>query len=193
MKKMLALGLLLAGLPLLTSCDENAQRGRAAIEIVSVAEGGVFVSGQVDAGPDKEVGTEDDFQPTGHVPVMVRNSPNPLFTESPGAMLSDFHVTSIQVEWSSPDATADAFLDQWEFTQGYDVVIPSNSEVEFLAFVLPLAAKQDPFLEGLLTGATDPFFASARLTLTGNFTGDERSVRVRGSVIVEFVDVIVQD
>lgn len=180
-------------LPLVSACGDDADDARSVVEFSSVAENGVFICGMWDAGGDRIFGTDDDFIPAGHVPVTLKNRAYNEYVLAPEfSPYGDFHVTEIEVNWFSVGAdTPIAELRQYDYSAQYDVIIPKNSEVSFNVLVVPFALKADPFFAGLVSGATQPFTAVARLTVKGHDSGDERVVSIEGAVLVEFIGVVI--
>ncbi len=196
------LALALSVTPLLTSCEENSERQRSAVEIAFVAEGGVYVAGMLDAGADRIVGTSDDFTPAGHVAITVNNRSYNQFISAPDTgPFSHFHVTDVAVEWRSTGASPLSELAPFNYAGGYDVTIPQGEQITFNVMVVPFNMKQSTYFQDLLgTALSGPayspqvpsFSASAHVTLTGHESGSTREYEVEGSVIVEFIGVIVQ-
>jgi hypothetical protein len=196
LRRALILVTLLAVLPALTSCDtDNSERARGAVEVSTVADGGVFICGMEDAGLDKIWPSEDDFVPAGHFPVTLKNRPyNPFITAPDYSPYGHFHVTSVEVEWVStnpPDVLAQ--LTPFNYRGGYDIAIPMNSERTFNVMAVPFYMKSSPYFQDLLFGNNDPFTAVANLKFFGHDSGSENTIVVEGSCIVEFIGVIISE
>lgn len=195
MKRFLTVAVLFALLPQLAACDEDNERARSSVEISRVNEGGVFVCGMLDAGADNIAGTADDFVPAGHITVAVKNRPYNPFIQAPDyGPYGHFHITRVRVTWSEagPSTPIDE-LDPFEYAADYDIVVPTDSEVEFNVMLVPFYMKDSPYFAGLLSGANPSFTAQANIALTGHDTGSDSEVTLRGSCIVEFIPVVAGD
>jgi len=189
--------------PALTSCStDNSERARGAIEVSAVENGGVFVCGMLDAGSDRIPGNLDDFVPAGHVSVTIKNRPyNPFVVAPDYTPYGHFHITSVQVTWSAANpATPLAELTPFNYRADYDVTIPMNSEVTFNVMTVPFYMKNTQYFQDLLqTGinppgpGVGPFTAVANYEFRGHDSGSQDTIVVHGSVIVEFIAVVVQD
>jgi len=195
LKRFLTVAALFALLPQLAACDEDNERTRSAVEISRVNSGGVFVCGMLDAGADNIAGTADDFVPAGHVPVVVKNRPYNPFIQAPDyAPFGHFHITRVRVTWDDTGpSTPMAELTPFEYAADYDIVVPTDPEVEFNVMLVPFYMKDSPYFIGLLNGANPSFTAQANIALTGHDSGSDSEVTLRGSVIVEFIPVIAGD
>jgi hypothetical protein len=200
------LGLGVALALMVSGCDRTGERNRSAVEIVSVAENGVFIAGMIDAGADRDpCAAQDNSIPAGHVPITLHNRPYNEFNttvndQSPYGL---FHVTEITVEWvtafgATPADAQAAFnaLVPFNFTSPYDVAVPIGDEVTFNALVVPLHMKSSAFFVDLLPvcaggNAAPPFSATAQITLAGHDSGSEEIVYVQGAVMVEFVGALI--
>ncbi|RKZ18206.1 hypothetical protein DRQ53_01320 [bacterium] len=191
----------------LTGCDDdNSERARNAITVSAVNEGGVYVSATWDAGQNKEfpdlAGSQaDDFQPFAHMPMMIKNRPYNEFVTNPNySPFGDFRITNVEVEWirvASGDQARLAELQTYNFTAGYDISVPSGSEVIFNVLMLPFYAKGEAPLINM-TGAyggnnsVPSFVAVAAITLTGHDSGSTDDIMVVSEIMVEFVGLIVE-
>lgn len=203
-RKSIILGAIVALGVGLTSCDsDHIERSRSVVEVVSVAENGVFVCGIWDAGSDREFPTDDDFQPAGHVPITLKNRPyNEFVSSTEFSPYGQFHVTEVSVQWEAahPSTPVDR-LAPFNYTARYDVAIPIESEVTFNVMVAPFTLKTDQYFLNLTgvpsrggDGSTAPFNAVAHITLTGHDSGAPDEPRtIEGSVLVEFIGVIVDE
>jgi len=181
----------------LNGCDDdNSELNRNAISVSAINEGGIYVSATWDAGPDKIVGTIDDFQPFSHMPIRVKNRPyNEFITNPDFSPYGDFRITNIKVEWVSIASGDQAHLAQMQafnFEAGYYISVPSGSEVIFNVLLVPFYAKglaPMSTLEPL--GATPSFVAVANITLTGHDSGSTSEIEVASQTMVEFIGLIV--
>lgn len=192
-----------------TGCDRTNERSRNVVEIVSVAENGVFIAGIIDPGADQDACTAADNEiPPGHVQIVLKNRPyNSFVTAEDYAPYGQFHVTGVSVEWvdvstSDPAEALNAFneLSVYNYSTGYDVAVPINTEVAFNVMVVPLHLKSADYFQGLLPAClrgalapTLPFSATAQITLVGHDSGSEDEVTVQGYTIIEFIGVVDSD
>ena len=205
MKTYCKLGLGVALALIVSGCERTGERNRSAVEIVSVAENGVFLAGMVDAGADRDpCAPQDNSIPAGHIPITLHNRPyNEFNTANEQSPYGIFHVTEITVEWvtafaSTPADAQAAFnaLVPFNFVSPYDVGVPIGETVTFNALIVPLHLKSSAFFQDLLPvciggNAAPPFSATAMVTLAGHDSGSEEIVYVQGSVIVEFVGALI--
>lgn len=202
-RKLIFLGLILSVGVGLSSCDNNSiERQRTVVEVASVADNGVYVAGIWDAGSDRLFPSEDDYQPAGHVAVTLKSRSYNEYVQAPDlSPYGQFHVTQVSVDWRSAHAsTPVAQLAPFNYTAGYDLVIPKEAEVTFNLMIIPFVMKQDPYLANLVAeptrggdGSTAPFTAVAHFTITGHDSGaPDMPQTLEGSVLVEFIGVIIQ-
>jgi hypothetical protein len=188
----------------LNGCDDdNSEHNRSAISVSAVNEGGVYVSATWDAGsngifPDGPLETPDDFQPFAHMPIRVKNRPyNEFITNPDFSPYGDFRITKVKVEWVSIASGDPARLTDmlaYNFEAGYDISVPSGSEVIFNLLMVPFYAKGLPPMSTLIPlGATPSFVAVANITLTGHDSGSTSEVDVASQTLVEFVGLVVSD
>jgi hypothetical protein len=190
----------------LTGCDDNSELERSAISVSAVNEAGVYVCATIDAGQNKTSpdlpGEEDDFVPFAHMPVRVKNRPyNEFITNPDYTPYGDFHITEVRVEWvdiASGDPARLAEMQAYNFTTGYDIVVPSGSEVIFDVLMVPFYAKSEYPLFNLAGNPygpqdVDAFVGTARMTFTGHESGSTREVEVIGHTLVEFIGLIITD
>ena len=193
----------------LNGCDDdNSELARNAITVSAVDEGGVYVSATWDAGqnkifPDGPADTPDDFKPFSHMPIRVKNRPyNEFITNPDFSPYGDFRITNIAVEWVSiaaGDPARLAQMQQFNMDAGYDISVPSGSEVIFNVLLVPFYAKGIPPLVNLAIhpsggdGSVAPFVAVARITLRGHDSGSTDEVEVVTQTMVEFIGVIISD
>lgn len=192
----------------LNGCDDdNSERNRGAISVSAIDEGGVYVcatwnAGQNKAFPDPPGEQPDDFQPFAHMPVRVKNRPyNEFITNPDYSPYGDFRITNVEVEWTriaSGDQARLAELQAYNFESGYDISVPSGSEVVFNVLMLPFYAKGEaplinltPFYGG--SGTVPGFVAVAQITFTGHDSGSTREVEVVTQTMVEFIGVELTD
>jgi hypothetical protein len=183
--------MLVAAVPLLSSCELSNERGRTAVEITAVNNGGVFIAAMLDLNNTAN-DPSDDFVPAGHVPITVKNrAGNAFITATENSPFGQFHITTVQVVWTAAPAAALPELQAFNYQAGYDVAIPINGEATFNVVIAPFAMKEQPFFQGLRTGATEPFMATAEITLTGHDSGSERDVTLKGTILTEFIGEII--
>ena len=201
----LAIAMTVAGL---TGCDDNnSELERSAISVSAVNEAGVYVSATWDAGqnktfPDFDPADRDDFQPFAHMPVRVKNRPyNEFITNPDYSPYGDFHITQVEVEWidiASGDPARLGEMQAYNFTSGYDITVPSGTEVIFNLLMVPFYAKGEAPLLNLTNayggdGSVPPFVAVARMTFIGHESGSTREIQVVAHTMVEFVGVIIEE
>lgn len=187
--------------------DDNSERARSAISVSAIAEGNVYVcptwsAGQNKTFPDQPGDTLDDIHPFAHMPVRVKNRPyNEFITNPDYSPYGDFRITNIEVEWTriaSGDPARLAEMQAYNFEAGYDISVPSGSEVIFNVLLLPFYAKSEAPLINMTaayggTGAVPSFVAVAHITLTGHDSGSDHEVDVITDTLVEFVGVQITD
>jgi hypothetical protein len=188
-------------IPALAGCGDDADDARSVVEVSSIADNGVFVCGIWDAGSDKEYGSDDDFQPVGHVRVVLKNrSYNSFVNATEFQPFGDFHVTGVAVEWVPLGGITDTVqlqnLRAFNYTAQYDLMVPKDEQVGFNVMIVPLSMKASPYFANLAgsprgNGSTTQFSAGARILIEGHDSGDERLVTVEAFAIVEFVGVII--
>jgi len=203
-RKLIFLGLISTVVLGLAACDNaSIERQRSVVEVASVADNGVYVAGIWDAGSDNIFPSTDDFQPAGHVPITLKSRSYNEFIQAPDLTpYGQFHVTGVSVDWrAAHPSTPVAQLTPFNYSAGYDVVIPKDTEVTFNLMIIPFNMKQDPFLANLVAeptrggdGSTPPFTAVAHFTITGHDSGAPDLPRtIEGSILVEFIGVVVNN
>jgi len=201
-RKILFLGMVLCVGAGLSSCNsDNIENQRNVVEVASVADNGVYVAGIWSAGADKDFPSDDDFRPAGHVLVTLTNRAyNSLIQAPEYSPYGQFHVTGVSVDWRAANAaTPVAQLAAYNYSAGYDLVVPRDSEVSFNLMIIPFAMKDDPYFANMVAepsrggdGSTPAFSAVAHFTITGHDSGAPTSPRtLEGNIIVEFVGVII--
>jgi hypothetical protein len=176
-----------------TGCGDDGI-GRSVLEVTEVNEGAPFVDGQINAGPDRIVGTTDDFRPAGHCLVRVRNRPyNDFMSTTADQPFGAFVIDRVSVAWEPLVAgTAADNLPAFNRTYDFGAVIPRGEEVEFQVMLVTFEMKDQPFLAGLISG-DPPFVAQARVTFTGHDSGATDTFYDFQTVIpVEFIGVIIE-
>jgi hypothetical protein len=202
-RKLIFLGLISVIGVGLGSCDsDNIERQRTVVEVASVADNGVFLAGIWDVGRDRIFPSVDDFQPAGHIPITLKNRSYNEFVQAPDLTpYGQFVVTAISVDWrASHPSTPLAQLTPFNYSAGYSLVVPKNTEVTFDLLVIPFTLIQDPFFMNLVSeptrggdGSTAPFNATAHFTITGHDSGAPDLPRtLEGSVLVEFIGLIIE-
>jgi hypothetical protein len=203
-RKLIFLGLISVLGVGLSSCDsDNIERQRTVVEVSSVAENGVFLAGIWDAGSDKIFPSTDDFQPAGHIPITLKTRSYNGFVQAPDLTpYGQFVVTAISVDWrAAHPSTPVAQLSAFNYSAGYNLVVPKDTEVTFNLMVIPFTMKEDPFFRNLVSeptrggdGSTPSFNAVAHFTITGHDSGAPDLPRtLEGSVIVEFIGVLIEE
>lgn len=187
----------------LPGCDDNnSELERSAISVSAVDEGGVYVCATWNAGQNRTIPDPpdefDDFQPFAHMPVRVKNRPyNEFITNPDYTPYGDFRITNVAVEWvsiASGDPAMLPALQAYNFSAGYDISVPSGSEVIFNALLLPFYAKSEAPLMNLANvyggdGSVPAFVAVAEMTFTGHESGSTRDIDVVSQTMVEFIGV----
>jgi hypothetical protein len=187
----------------LGGCDDNnSELERSAISVSAVDNGGVYVCATWNAGQNKTIPDPpdefDDYQPFAHLPVRVKNRPyNEFITNPDYSPYGDFRITKVKVEWvaiASGDPARLAELQAYNFESGYDVSVPSGSEVDFNVLLLPFYAKSEAPLINLANvyggdGSVPGFVAVAEMTFTGHDSGSTREVDVVSQTMVEFIGI----
>lgn len=185
--------------------DDNSELNRSAVSVSAINEGGVYVTATWDAGsnktfPDLPGEPRDDFQPFAHMPVRVKNRPyNEFITNPDFSPYGDFRITNIRVEWlriASGDQARLVEMQRYNFSDGYDISVPSGTELIFNVLLIPFYAKGEAPLINMTSvyggdGSIPSFVGVARVTLTGHDSGSTDEVDVVTETMVEFVGVIV--
>jgi hypothetical protein len=186
------LTLLSLALLVFSGCSDDGI-GRSVLEVTSVNDGAPFVDGQISVGADQIANTADDFVPAGNCLVRVRNRPyNEYMASAPEMPFGAFVIDRISVAWQPLVAgTAADNLPAWNLTYDFGMVVPRGEEVEFNVMLVTFEMKEQPFLQGLITG--DPSFtAQAVVTFTGHDSGATDTFYDFSTTIpVEFIGVIV--
>ena len=188
----------------LNGCDDdNSELARNAISVSGVNDGGVYISATWNAGknktiPDPPGSNVDDFQPFAHMALKVKNRPyNEFITNPDYGPYGDFRISNVRVEWVSIASGLQsrlAEIQRYNFSAGYDVSIPSGTEVIFDVLLLPFYAKGEAPLINLANvyggdGSVQAFVAVAEITLTGHDSGSTDDIDVVSRTMVEFIGI----
>lgn len=188
--------MLLAALTLLAGCEnhEGNDWQRLVCDVQSVNGGSPLVSAYLSAGPDREVGTEDDFQPIDSVNVIFHARPyGSTMTIPEDGAYSWFQIERYDLEWENPSSVP-VDLTGFNVEDGnIDVMVPVHEEGAASVLMVGIGMKNAPWFVDVYTGDMESFQADAHLTFYGHESGSEEEIVLEAGCRVHFIGVIVED
>jgi hypothetical protein len=186
--------MLLFSLVLMAGCEnhDGNEWQRLVCEVQSINAGAPLVSAYLNAGSDKIVGTDDDFQPIDSIPVTFHARPYGSTVMLPeDSPFSWFHITSYDLEWET--APGDPDLSAHEvFGGSTDLIVPVYDEASTNILISGSDMRATSWFVDLFTGDLASFQANARLTFHGHESGSDEEITIDAGVRVSFIGVLVE-
>lgn len=175
----------------LGGCEEDGndwQRLVCDVEIVNA--GTPLVSAYLDAGPDNEVGTDDDFQPIDMLQVVFHARPYSSTMVIPeDSPYSWFQIESYDLVWeNNPRIPVD--LQPFNvYDANVNLMVPVNDEGVVSVLVAGVDMKAAPWFIDIANGNLDAFQTDVHLTFYGHESGSSEEVALPAGVRVHFIGV----
>ncbi len=186
--------LILCGLLVSGGCEnhDGNEWQRVVCEVQQVNAGNPLVSAYLNAGSDKIVGTDDDFQPIDNVQVIFHARPyGSTITLPEDGAHSWFHITRYDLVWETGPGAPD--LSAHDVTGGYtEAMVPVYEEAAASVLVAGSDMKNSSWFVDLYTGDLPEFQANARITFYGTESGSDEEIAVEAGLRVHFIGVLVE-
>jgi hypothetical protein len=189
-----AASLVLVSLLMSVGCSNQSgnEWQRLVVEVSAINEGTPLLSGYLNAGPDRRVGTEDDYAPIDYVDVTFHARPYNQFIVLPeDTPYSYFHITEYDLEWTPLTPGADELVNYNMYSIPTDVLVPTGENATIVILIADRYMKEQPFYSDLFFNDKLPFQGACRLTFRGHETGTDNVVEVAGSFMVSFMGVVI--
>lgn len=165
---------------------------RLVCEVSQINEGMPLISGYLNAGQDRLVGTIDDFFPIDYAEVIFHARPySSLITMVEDGPHSYFHVTSYDLIWHPMSPGSEPMVNYGIMGAGVDVLVPVNEDAAVSIMIADRYMKEQPFFSDLYFGVQIPFTARCELRFHGHETGSEDEVVVPASFMVSCVGIVI--
>jgi hypothetical protein len=165
---------------------------RLVCEVSQINEGVPLVSGYLNAGPDRIVGTVDDFFPIDYAEIIFHARPySSLVTMVEDGPHSYFHVTSYDLIWHPLSPGSEPLVNYGITGAGVDVLVPVYEDAAVSILIADRYMKEQSFFSDLFFGTQIPFTARCELRFHGHETGSQDEVVVPASFMVSCVGVVI--
>jgi hypothetical protein len=182
----------LAAVALLAGCSEDGNEWqRLVCEVQSVNAGNPLVSGYLNAGNDRIVGTQDDFMPIDIVPVVFHARPYSSTMVLPeDGPNSYFDIVSYDLTWIPGPTCPDELMDYNIVNAPCNARIPAYEESSVAILIADRGMKEQDWYYELFADLGTSFGATAELTFYGHESGSDELVQIPAGLQVTFYGVV---
>jgi hypothetical protein len=182
----------LAALTLMAACSEDGNEWqRLVCEVQSVNAGNPLVSGYLNAGNDRIVGTQDDFMPIDIVPVVFHARPySSTITLPEDGPNSYFDIVAYDLTWIPGPTCPDELMDYNVVHGPCNARIPVYEEGSAAILIADRGMKEQDWYYELFADLGTSFNATANLVFYGHESGSDELVEIPAGLQVTFYGVV---